>query len=483
MGKPVYIGLDIGTTLLKAAAFDGATGRLLASDARPIPVCEAPGGVREQAPTTLRRRLFAALDTLRQALGRRWTDVAGLGLAAQGGSGILADRRTGHARTPMLLWNDLRGADSLAPIAAQRPRRFWRGLSLWDGPAAGLGRIAWFRQNAPRLFDSDTLYIGAGEYAFFQLTGVWRQDAGNAIQIGCYDIRRHRIDPRPLALVGATPDRVAPMRRGHERHPLSPRAARRLGLSTEVEVAGPYMDHEAGYLAAAGASRRPFQVSLGTAWVGNRLTADLRSIPAGGVPLLLPSPVGPGWLLVHALPFGNLAWDWALDRLVARGRRRAYQRVDAIFRERLLTRRGLAALPRFTAPNPLRPDQAGAGGFFGIDPATPTDDLVRAIAASMVFEFERVQRPVIQKRRVDSLILSGGASHAYAFQALFALVFPDVPLRRAVDAMHGPRGTLAAFSPRVAQAETVPIEPPAKVDRADLAAARDTARALADRIH
>ncbi len=294
----ILLGIDLGTTVLKAAAFDARTGRALADASVRLPVRTAGDGTREQDPAAVGRAVRTVARALQARVGPAWRRVAGVGLSAQGGSAILMDRRTGRALTAMQLWNDTRPLARLAGIAARKPAGYWYRLSWLRQPGAGLARIEWLRERHGRLFHAGNIYGGAGEYLYFKLTGVWRQDAGNALQIGCYDARRGRLDAGPLRLVGLDADFVAPMRRGHETHGLSAGGAALLNLPAGVPVAGPYIDHEAGYLGSAGVSARPLQCSLGTAWVGNYVLRS-GSPPATGLNLVLPSPVGPGWALLY----------------------------------------------------------------------------------------------------------------------------------------------------------------------------------------
>jgi sugar (pentulose or hexulose) kinase len=467
MADDILLGIDLGTTVLKAAAFSRRTGKSLADASVRLPVRSAADGMCEQDLHAVDRALRRVALTLRRRLGRSWSHVAGIGLAAQGGSAIIVDRRTGEARTPMQLWNDTRPRRLLSAIAARKPEAYWRRLSYLDEPGAGLARIQWLRDRYPRLFHDGNLYAGAGEYLYHKLTGFWRQDAGNALQIGCYDVRRRRLAGGPLQLVGVTKSFVAPMREGHEMHPLSPGGATFLGLPQGTPVVGPYIDQEAGYLSATGASARPLQCSLGTAWVGN-FVVEKPSPASSGLQLLLPSPVGEGWLAVRATAVGNLAWDWGLATLLDRKPGKALARADAVFAESLLPPEGLVALPWFNRRNLFLPEASGGGGFLGLNPHTTPADLLRALVAGMCFEFARVFEPVVESGAVDRVVLGGGASKGGYFGKLLAGLFAPLPVfRLEEDAVAAARGTLYAFSRKVARGRTrrVPAPPQRLRDR------------------
>jgi sugar (pentulose or hexulose) kinase len=483
MPAELLVGVDLGTTVLKAAAFEAGTGRALACSVRRLAVRVGPKGEREQSVAGLDGALRAVFAELRAALGGRWRRVAGVGLAAQGGSGLVADRETGRAHMPLVLWNDARAFPYLPRVARRRPAEFWRRRTWREGPGMGLGRLLWLQEKRPELFKPANIYVGAGEYAFFRMTGRWRQDPCNAIQMGCYDVPGRRLDAELLGLVGLPLDFVAPLRRGHETNPLSPAGARLLGLPAGTPVAGPYMDHEAGYLSAAGVSRRPLQCSLGTAWVGNF------AMPEGAawrspVQLVLPAVVGEGWLVTQPLLTGNVTWNWALAELVDRDQGKALAKLDAIFGRELLPPDGLVALPWFNMPNPLSPGALGGGCFFGLCAQTGREELLRALAASLAYEFRRVFRAVAERRAADSLILGGGAGKGAFFRTLFAALFAPLPVFQPVEEdLCGTRGTLWAFDRRVARAAVRRVPAPSAALRARIARGYERYLAVFERLY
>ena len=461
MAGDVLIGIDLGTTNLKAAAFDAATGRALAEAGERLKERVLHDGGREQSPVAIVRALKAAFAHLRDRLGRRWGSVVGIGLAAQGGSCVICERDSGRALSPMMLWNDLRPLAHLSEIARDYPEPFWSDRTFRKGPPRGLGRIAWLRKHSPALLSDTNIYAGAGEFVFHRLTGVWRQDAGSAIQLGSYNARTRDHDPDLIGAVGMPVSFVAPMRRGHETHSLSRAGARLLGLREGIPVAGPYMDHEAGFLAHQAVSDAPLQASLGTAWVGNYLLPN--SAPrTSSSQIVLPSPVGDGSLVVQPLMCGNTTWDWALGAFAHANLPRALEESDAVFRKALLPASALVCLPWVVMPNPLAPELPGAGAFFGIGARTDAPDMLRAAAGGLVCEMARVFDALVSSGLVDAIVLSGGAARGAYFRRMLAALFAPLPIHQSTESdLVGPRGTLHVFSPEAARASSRRMRVPA----------------------
>nr|HUW84437.1 FGGY family carbohydrate kinase [Phycisphaerae bacterium] len=483
MPKEIFVGIDLGTTVLKAAAFDAPGGRLLAGCVKPLKIRVGPDGSREQNPSQIDRALGGALRAIRGTLGKAWRSVAGLSLAAQGGSALIADRRTGKALSAMMLWNDARPNRYVAEVAAGKPASYWRRLAWHEGPGAGLAKLRWLQENRPTLIRDNNIYIGAGEHVYHRLTGTWRQDACNATQIGCYDVPNNRLVQAPLDVVGVPLSFVAPLRQGHATHPLARTAARRVGLREGIPVAGPYMDHEAGYLSAAHLARRPLQCSLGTAWVGNFLLSK-NARWSSPFQLVIPAPVGNGWLIIQPLLTGNVSWDWALQTLLDADKTRAIARLDAVFGRALLPPEHLTCLPWLARPNPLVKNAFGGGVMLGISPHTDAHDMLRALAAGMCYEFFRIFRQVHRRRRFDAIVLGGGASKGWFFARLFAALFDPIEVYTTRDEdLAGARGAIYPFSPTAAACRAKRVRMPNAQTRRRIAAGLDSYLNTYDRVY
>lgn len=463
----LYIGIDVGTTVLKAAAFEAGSGEVLASALRRLRVKAGADGTREQSAAALHNSLGALIRQLRSAIGSSWKKVEGVGLASQGGSAVICERRSGAPLTPLILWNDARDRPYMAKLLAARPKSYWRRLTLRVIPGAGLARLLWFKDHAPGLIHHDNIYAGAGEFLFHALTGVWRQDAGNAVQIGCYDVPRERLARWPLDIIGVDASFIPPMREGHTTAPLSRDGGVLCGLPSGIPCAGPYMDHEAGYMSAAAVSKHPLQCSLGTAWVGNIvMPPEIKWRSPNQI--VIPSPVDKGRLVMQPLFAGNTGWDWGLKELLPGGRGKAFEKCATVFDKAVLPHAGLVCIPWFNHGNPVSGGH-GFGVFLGLNAGTPREDMLRALACGMCFEFHRVFQHLFAGRIFDSVVLSGGLGKLSCFQDMFSALFHPVPVHVPLDGdVSGARGAVYAFDRKTASSKTSELPAPGKTSVAEI---------------
>ena len=299
--------------------------------------------------------------------------------------------------------------------------------------------------------------IGAGEFVFHRLTGQWRQDACHALQAGCYDSRTDSMVGGILPGHGLPAAAYSPMRRGHETQPLGSHGAALLHLPAGIPVAGPYNDHEAGFLSVQAVSRQPLQASLGTAWVGNFILPETLR---GHAPFQfsIPSPCGPGRQVIMPLLTGNVTWDWSLTTFLHPEHEKALERSAEVFARLILPPPGVVALPWLNRPNPLQPAHTGAACLCGLGPATTSEDLLRAVATGMVLEFSRVFSGLLQAGAVDALVLGGGAMNGRQFQALFAAAAGSLPALRITETdLLGTRGCLHVFDSVASSAAVEPL--------------------------
>lgn len=454
MSRRVLIGIDLGTTVLKAATYDRSSGRMLGGVSQRLRTRVGPAGQREQ---NARHLWFSGRKLIRQLVGEldNRDTVVGIGLAAQGGSAVVVDRGSGLPTSPLFLWNDMRFLPHLETINNLHSPDYWRRLANRDEPGWGLARMLWLNHAYPGLLSENTMYVGIGELFFHHLTGAWQQDACNAHQIGCYDAVRHKLSPRPLEITGVSIDQIAPLRVGNGSSPLCQRAADELGLRVGIEVIGPFMDHEAGYMSVGESLPRPLQCSLGTAWVGNYCVSERRGIRSP-FHFALPEPMGNDRLMIQPLLTGNVCWDWALTSFLDRRIGKALARVEAVFERSLLPDDGLVALPWVNMPNTMWPQCLGSAAIFGMRATTGPDDLLRAVALSMVCELRRVFQEPIAHRLIRSLVLSGGASKGKMFRKLIVSIFAPLPVYLLEDEdWVGARGALRPFSDRVGRVPAI----------------------------
>ncbi|MDB9707350.1 FGGY family carbohydrate kinase, partial [Planktotalea frisia] len=142
----MYIGLDLGTSSLKAILIDDDQS-ILAEHAVPLTVSRPQDGWSEQDPS----QWFAATDLAMKSLAAQ-TDlsaVRGIGLAGHMHGATLLDDADKVLR-PCILWNDTRSADEASALDSDPQFRDLSGNIVFAGFTAP--KTVWVKNNEPKNF-------------------------------------------------------------------------------------------------------------------------------------------------------------------------------------------------------------------------------------------------------------------------------------------------------------------------------------------
>ena len=173
----VRLGLDVGTTSIKTAAYDPA-GRLLALVEKPAPQVTGRDGKSEQDMNAV---WTVVLDALSDMTGKlRGLQPESLGVSAQG-DGFWAIDHDGNAVSPAMLWNDTRAASRLHWLDANGASgKVGRACNtaLWPGTSGMLW--VWLKQNEPELAERVAHLFTCGDWIGWKLTGNVATDFSNA---------------------------------------------------------------------------------------------------------------------------------------------------------------------------------------------------------------------------------------------------------------------------------------------------------------
>lgn len=206
----MYLGLDLGTTALKAV--------VCATDQSILAVVEEPcatlppfPGAAEQDPAAwiaaTRRavtRLSALVPDLKQQL-------VGVGLSGQMHTLVALDRND-HPLRPAILWNDPRGADFAGDAAGLPDMARITGVGAMSGFTAA--KLHWFLAQEPRLADRLHRILLPKDYLRLWLTGEWASDASDAAGTQLFDQQQRDWSEPVMAWLGLPMDVLPPVLEG-----------------------------------------------------------------------------------------------------------------------------------------------------------------------------------------------------------------------------------------------------------------------------
>jgi xylulokinase len=399
----VHVGLDLGTSGLKAVALDAA-GRIVARARSDYPTNRPEPGGAEQDPADWQRAVqHVVRDLLTQVPAARW---AAVGLSAMIPTLVLTDAQ-GAATGAAITWEDARAEpEATALRAALGADDLYRATGQWlDGRY--LLPMAIRLQRRGELPRTAAWLLGAKDFVFAWLTGSFSTDPSTASGVGAYDVHTARwrddVVGAAMTLAGGKlprlPQVVDSTTRGPIRHPL----AEALGLRRGLEVTIGAADSVCGALGLGLHDTGDVAYLAGSSSVILGISQDIVLDPRHR---FLVTPLAtPGFGLEMDLLATGSAFAWCRDLL---GLRDVTQVSDLLHSLDPDT----PGLPTF-APY-LAPGEQGAlweptltGALSGLSLAHGRAEVVRALASGIVVESARCLEVLAQTMPLRGIHVSG----------------------------------------------------------------------------
>ena len=167
MSEALLLGIDAGTTAVKAALFDEQL-RMLAHARRPLALSHPQPGWVEQDPELI---LTAVVESVRELLEHAHARaITATGVDHQGESVLAWEAHSARALSAVVVWQDKRQQALLERIGAGRVRR--SGLPL--DPYFSAGKLAWLLAEDTHVQDAakrGTLRLGTVEAFLLERLG------------------------------------------------------------------------------------------------------------------------------------------------------------------------------------------------------------------------------------------------------------------------------------------------------------------------
>jgi len=195
----VFLGLDLGTSSVKALLVDGEQ-RVLASATRGLGIARPAPGHSEQNPEAWWDALLAAVDALRRERPRELAALRGIGLSGQMHGAVLLDR-AGAVLRPAILWNDTRATAECRELEQAFPQsRAVTGNIAMPGFTAP--KLLWVRRHEPAIFGQIAHVLLPKAWLRYRLTGERIEDMSDASGTLWLDVGARDWSDRALAACG-----------------------------------------------------------------------------------------------------------------------------------------------------------------------------------------------------------------------------------------------------------------------------------------
>lgn len=257
----MYIGLDLGTSGLKAVLIDDAQA-VLAEASAPLSVSRPHEGWSEQSPADW----IAAAETVMDALAPHGlSNVRAIGLSGQMHGATLLDKADEVLR-PCILWNDTRSHAEAAALDSMPEFRQITGNIVFPGFTAP--KLDWVLRNEPQIWARVAMVLLPKDYLRLWLTGEHVAEMSDAAGTSWLDTGKRDWSDTLLARMQMSRSQMPRLVEGSQvSGHLRDALASRWGLPKGVVIAGGGGDNAASGVGVGVVKAGDAFVSLGTSGV------------------------------------------------------------------------------------------------------------------------------------------------------------------------------------------------------------------------
>ena len=392
----LLLGLDVGTTSVKAGLFDAA-GRQVAADGREYRLSHpAPDHVEIDAEVWWSSAV-AAVRGVMAASGADPRAVAAMAVSSQGETVVAVDA-TGHPLAPALVWLDNRAAVEARELGERFPNALvYDRTGIPDvNPTWPAAKLLWWRRHQPEVFGAAAKFLLVEDFVLHRLTGRFVTEGGIQCTSMLFDIVRGSWWGDSLDAVGVGPERLPEIAApASVVGGLTAAAAEALGLPADLPVVAGGMDQGAGAVGVGNTGGGVVSESTGGALTVQAAVARHGGDPSRQTPVYIHSAPGQ-YLYCPVCPTGGMALTWFRDTLgaleVEQAQREggsAYDLLTALAAGAPAGCDGLTMLPHLAGAFSPEYVPEARGAFIGITLAHTRGHFVRAVLEAVAFMLRR----------------------------------------------------------------------------------------------
>jgi xylulokinase len=396
----VYLGIDIGTSSVKAVLLD-ERGASVGHSSVPLEVRRPQPGFSEQDPLQWWQATVNAVGGLPAKLRAA---VRAVGLSGQMHGATLLDAEDRVLR-PAMLWNDGRSARECVDLEQREPAaRAITGNIMMPGFTAP--KLLWVSRHEPEIFRRTACVLLPKDYVRLRLTGDKVSDMSDASGTGWLNVGAREWSDALLVATGLARSHMPRLTEGSSpTGTLSERAAQELQLPRAV-VAGGGGDNAASAAGLGVVAPGQAFLSLGTSGVLFVVTDRFRPNPERAAHAFchcLPN----RWHQMSVMLSAAATLDWVARLTAVSDLPRL---VDAA-RSRRLSRQSPFFLPYLSGERTPHNDPRARGVFFGITPDTNAADLTGAVLEGVALAFADGLDVLVEPGGgVDEISVTGGGA-------------------------------------------------------------------------
>lgn len=400
----LLIGLDVGTTALKAAVFD-TTGKLLAVSTQEYSLITPQVNYVEESGAVYWQAFRDAVTDLKAQHPIEETDEVALAISAQGETLFFMDQ-DGQELRNAIVWMDNRAqeeAEALKEVFGDETCYKVTGQVSFE-PCWPASKILWVKKHEPEIFEKTAKFLLIEDYFIFRMTGKLATEGSLVCSSTYWDIINKCYWQEMLDYMGVTEDQFAPVyESGEAIGTILPEVAKDLGLPSTLTVCTGALDQAAGAIGGGNYREGIFSETIGAALAICAPVSHPVYDPNRRMPLHYFAV--PDTYMIHTFTNGGMTLRWFRDHFCAvemeaqkLGLGDAYDMIGRQVSKVPAGSDGLVMLPHLAGSNAPDVNAKAKGVWFGFTLQHGRAHFMRAVMESLGY---------IVKRNIDSLAAMG----------------------------------------------------------------------------
>lgn len=262
----LLIGLDIGTTALKAAVFDTA-GKLLAVSTQEYTLITPQVNYVEESGEVYWNAFKDAVADLKAKCPMSEKDEAALAISAQGETLFFMDKN-GNLLRNAIVWMDNRAQEEAKALKERFGDEtcFHVTGQVSFEPCWPAAKILWVKNHEPEVFEKTDKFLLIEDYFIYRMTGKFATEGSLVCSSTYWDIIHKCYWAEMLEYMNVKEKQFAPVyESGEAIGKIQPEVARELGLPENLTVCTGALDQAAGAIGAGNCKEGMFSETIGAA--------------------------------------------------------------------------------------------------------------------------------------------------------------------------------------------------------------------------
>ena len=429
--RSIWIGVDVGTTGVRAIAYEASGVNLAASEAF-YPLRTPHPDWAEERPSEILAATEQVVREVADALRYQGRTPSGIALSTVMHSLIPLDAEK-QPLTDMQTWADSRSADIVRTLKEEEPalcRSFYERTGCPMHACYPLAKILWLKRNRPALFERVKFVGSIKDHLFHAFTGEFLLDRSTASTTALYNAHELAWDAEILNCIGIAEDMLPPVVSTTETRPMAEAAATRMHLAPGLPVVIGATDGVLVNVGIGAVSAGQLSATIGTSGAVRMLVGEPRTDEA--MRTWCYNLVDGLWVAGGAINNGGMILRWMRDKICHFSKEQmAALDVDGYD---LMTMKaskvpagsdGLILLPFFTGERAPYWNSDLRGLFFGLSLNHSRSHMIRAVMEGICYSMRSVFEALREFGEVRDIRASGSFTKSPLWMQILADVLGE----------------------------------------------------------